>query len=264
MDDLLRVEGVRAAYGERAVLHGADLRVRRGEFVGLIGPNGCGKTTLFRVVTGVKRPLAGRVTLKDRPLGEIPWRERACIMACLAQDIVLDLPFTVREVAQMGRTARLGLLAGETTADRQAAEQALALADVAGLADRPITQISGGERRRAFLAMCLAQQPELLLLDEPTSHLDLGHQLAALDLIRSLNEREGLTVLAVLHDLNLASEYCDRLYLMQEGRIVAEGAPESVVTSDAIRRTYSASVLTQPNPISGRPHVIIGRRKPGD
>jgi iron complex transport system ATP-binding protein len=260
--EMLALEKVRAAYGDRTVVDGIDLRVDRGEFVGLIGPNGCGKTTLFRVISGVKAPLAGHIRLKGRPLGDFSWRERGRILACLSQELALDLPFTVREVALMGRTPHLGPLGRETRADLDAADRAMALADVAHIADRPITELSGGERQRAFIAMCLAQQPELLLLDEPTSHLDIGHQLAALDLIRRLNDSDGLTVLAVFHDLNLASEYCDRLYLMDTGRLVASGPPEAVITAEGIRRVYNASVLTQPNPISGRPHIVVGRPPP--
>ena len=261
--EMLRLEGVRAAYGERTVVDGVDMRVDRGEFVGLIGPNGCGKTTLFRVISGVKPALSGLVRLKGRAPAEITWRERARIMACLSQDTTLELPFTVREVAMMGRTPHVGPLGLETRADVEAAERAMALADVTPIADRPITEISGGERQRAFLAMCLAQQPEMLLLDEPTSHLDIGHQLAALNLIRGLNESSGLTVLAVFHDLNLACEYCDRLYLMESGRVAAVGTPGDVVTAEAIRRVYGADVLTQANPLSGRPHVVVGRKRGG-
>lgn len=255
--EMLRLEGVSAAYADRTVVSGVDLRVDRGEFVGLIGPNGCGKSTLFRVISGVKQPLAGLVRLKDRPLAQVTWRDRARIMACLSQELALEMPFTVREVAMMGRTPHIGPLGRETRADLDAVDRAMSLADVASLADRPITELSGGERQRAFIAMCLAQQPELLLLDEPTSHLDIGHQLAALDLIRRLNEADGLTVLAVFHDLNLACEYCDRLYLMQSGRIVTSGPPAEVVTAQSIREVYNATVLTQSNPVSGRPHVVV-------
>ena len=133
----------------------------------------------------------------------------------------------------------------------------MALADVAHLADRPITEISGGERQRAFIAMCLAQEPKVFLLDEPTSHLDVGHQLAILDLIRSLNRDSGMTVVAVFHDLNLAAEYCDRLLVLENGRVEALGPPCDVLTAEMVRRVYNANVAAERNPVSGRPHIVI-------
>ncbi len=133
----------------------------------------------------------------------------------------------------------------------------MALADVADIADRFMTEISGGERQRAFIAMCLAQEPQILLLDEPTSHLDVGHQLSLLDLVRRLNRRNGMTVVAVFHDLNLAAEYCDRLLLLHQGRTEALGSPEEVLTAEIIQRVYQAKVLTEPNQVSGKPHIVI-------
>lgn len=130
-------------------------------------------------------------------------------------------------------------------------------AGVSHIANRPITQISGGERQRAFIAMCLAQEPQLLLLDEPTTHLDIGHQLSILDLIRTLNRQTGMTVVAVFHDLNLAAEYCDRLVLLNRGQVVAVGTPEDVFTVEMIREVYGAEVLVERNPVSGNPHLIL-------
>jgi iron complex transport system ATP-binding protein len=234
-----------------------SLEVGRGRFVGLIGPNGCGKTTLLRVASGILPPMSGQVHVAGENIRRAARRSRAKVMACLLQDLSLDLPLTVREVVLMGRWPHLRRLGWETREDHHAAQRAMELAGVSHLADRPITEISGGERQRAFIAMCLAQQPQVLLLDEPTQHLDIAYQLSLLDLIRGLNRQAGMTVLAVFHDLNLASEYCDRLLLLDRGRVDAQGPPPAVLTADRIGRVYNANILVGQNPVSSRPHIMV-------
>jgi len=197
------------------------------------------------------------VLLRSAPLKTIGKRRLAQMMACLPQELASDLAFTVREIVLMGRSPHLSRIGRETQKDSEAAEKAMALADIADIADRFMTEISGGERQRAFIAMCLAQEPQILLLDEPTSHLDVGHQLSLLDLVKRLNRRTGMTVVAVFHDLNLASEYCDRLLLLHQGRAEALGSPQEVLTAEIIRRVYQAKVLTEPNLVSGKPHIVI-------
>jgi iron complex transport system ATP-binding protein len=254
---VLSLKNISAGYGKKIVVRDVTMRVAEGEFVGLIGPNGSGKTTLLRVISGVLTPSEGEVLLRDAPLRTIGKRRLAQMMACLPQELALDLAFTVREIVLMGRAPHLSRIGRETRKDSEAAEKAMALADVADIADRFMTEISGGERQRAFIAMCLAQEPQILLLDEPTSHLDVGHQLSLLDLVRRLNRRTGMTVVAVFHDLNLAAEYCDRLLLLHQGRAEALGAPQEVLTAEIIQRVYQAKVLTEPNLVSGKPHIVI-------
>ena len=254
---MLSIQNIHAGYGGEPVLHGVSLDVADGEFVGLIGPNGCGKTTLLRVMSGVLPVQEGRVLIEGDDLKHVDRRLLARTMACLSQDLTLDLAFTVREVAMMGRAPHLGKFGQESREDHETVEAKMELADVAHLGDRPITEISGGERQRAFIAMCLAQEPRVFLLDEPTSHLDVGHQLAILDLIRGLNRDSGMTVIAVFHDLNLAAEYCDRLLVLTDGRTEAIGVPEDTLTADMIRRIYGANVLAEKNPVSGKPHIVI-------
>ena len=254
---MLSVKNVSAGYGRKLVVRDVTMRVAEGEFVGLIGPNGSGKTTLLRVISGVLAPSEGEVLLRDAPLRTIGKRRLAQMMACLPQELASDLAFTVREIVLMGRSPHLSRIGRETQKDSEAAEKAMALADIADIADRFMTEISGGERQRAFIAMCLAQEPQILLLDEPTSHLDVGHQLSLLDLVKRLNRRSGMTVVAVFHDLNLASEYCDRLLLLHQGRAEALGSPQEVLTAEIIRRVYQAKVLTEPNLVSGKPHIVI-------
>jgi len=254
---MLTVENLHAGYGEKLALQDVAFTVAPGEFWGVLGPNGCGKTTLLRAMRGTLKPRQGCVRLDDRNVQAIDKRTLARTMAYLPQDFVITLDFTVRELALMGRSPHLSRFAQESDEDRRAAEQAMRLADVLHLADRPVTHLSGGERQRALIAMCLAQQPKILLLDEPTNHLDLSHQLSILDLVARLNRDEGMAVVAVFHDLNLAAEYCGRLVLLDGGRVAERGVPAEVITEAAIRRVYGVQVAVQPNRLSQRPHVVL-------
>jgi iron complex transport system ATP-binding protein len=254
---MISLDNVNAGYGARRVLQGVTLDVPPGDFLGVIGPNGCGKTTLLRVVSGVLPATAGEVRIQGTNLPDIDRRRLARTMACLAQDLSLDLAFNVRELVLMGRSPHLSRFGGETKRDFEVAQRAMELADVAPLADRPVTEISGGERQRVLIAMCLAQEPSVLLLDEPTNHLDIGHQLLILDLLARLNRETGLTVVAVFHDLNLAAEYCRRLLVLERGRVAACGAPHAVLTRELLQQVYGVSLLVESNPISGKPQIVL-------
>jgi len=254
---MLTVEGLSAGYGAKLALQDVSLTVAAGEFLGVLGSNGCGKTTLLRTIRGTLNPRQGCVRLGDRDVQTIDKRSLARTMAYLPQDLVIALDFTVRELALMGRSPHLSRFVRESEEDRRVAEQAMQLADVLHLAERAVTALSGGERQRALIAMCLAQQPKMFLLDEPTNHLDLAHQLSILDLIARLNRDQGLAVVAVFHDLNLAAEYCGRLVLLENGRVAAMGTPAEVITEEAIRRVYGVRVSVQPNGVSQRPHVVL-------
>lgn len=254
---MLSIENINAGYDSELVLRNVTMKVDAGKFIGLIGPNGSGKTTLLRVISGVLAPESGQILLAGTMLQKIGRRKLARIMACLSQDLSLDLSFTVRQITLMGRTPHLPKIGTETRKDFEIAERAMDLADISHLADRLITEISGGERQRAFIAMCLAQEPKLLLLDEPTSHLDIAHQLSTLDLIRKLNRQANMTVISVFHDLNLAAEYCDKLLVLDQGAVEAFGTPQEVLTSDMILKVYGAKVLTEQNPVSHKPHIVL-------
>ena len=254
---MISIENITAGYGKNIVLKNVSANVRQGEFIGLIGPNGSGKTTLLRVLSGVLIPTDGKIMFAGKNLRKISRRTLARSMACLSQDICLDLSFTVRQIALMGRYAHIPATASQTAADLQIADEAMQRADVAHLSERLITEISGGERQRALIAMCLAQQPQVLLLDEPTNHLDVGHQLSVLDLIKKLNHQTNMTVVAVFHDLNLASEYCDKLIVLDNGQIEAAGSPQDVLTSDMIAKVYRTKIFTEKNPVSQKPHIIL-------
>ncbi len=254
---MLTLENISAGYNGSPVLQNVAVNITAEEFVGLIGPNGSGKTTLLRVISGVLPARQGEVWLGERKLREMSRRDVAKIVAHLLQDRALGLAFSVREVVLMGRSPHLSRFGGETERDLALVERAMELANVSDIADRPITEISEGERQRAFIAMCLAQEPQVLLLDEPTSHLDIGHQLSVLNLIRNLNRQTPMTVVAVFHDLNLAAEYCDRLVLLNQGSVVAAGTPADVLTTEMIQNVYGAKVFIGRNPVSDGPHIVL-------
>lgn len=254
---MLHLQSVSAGYAGGLVLQDVTLNIAAGDFIGLVGPNGSGKTTLLRVLSGVLPARQGEVRLGNRKLQEMSRRDIAKQVAHLRQDCELGLAFSVREMVVMGRSPHLPRFGRETPHDLAIVERALDLAHVAHIADRPITEISGGERQRAFIAMCLAQEPQVFLLDEPISHLDIGHQLSVLNLLRNLSRQAHMTVVAVFHDLNLAAEYCDRLVLLDQGRVAAAGVPEDVLTIERIQEIYGATVLVGRNPVSGSPQVVL-------
>ncbi len=260
----LEARGVSAGYHSADVLHAISLHLDAGELVGLIGPNGSGKSTLLRVLTHALPARTGEVLLDGRPVSSFRARERARHIAFVPQTEPALFDFTAWEVVLMGRYAHVAGLAGEKEQDFEAARQAMQEADVSHLALRPITALSGGEHRRVLIARALAQQAPVLLLDEPTAHLDLSHQSRLLTVLRELVERDGTAVLAALHDLNLAAEFCDRLILLQNGRIAAEGAPGEVLQEAVLAEVYGAGLRVACRPDAGRPIVLPARVNGGE
>ncbi len=236
----LAFEGVTMALGGRDVLAGVDLEIREGEVVALAGRNGAGKTTLLRIATGVLPADAGRVRLGGRVLGELGRRELARRIAIVPQETFVPFAFSVGEVVLMGRAPHLGLLGFESRVDHEAAEAALARLGIAHLADRSILEVSGGERQLAMVARALAQDARVLLLDEPTAHLDVERRLGVLSLAREL-AREGRSALVVSHDLGLAAQFCDRVALLAEGRVRAVGPPAEVLTPARLREVFQVA-----------------------
>ena len=260
---MISLRGVRFGYGEKPVLDGLDLEVPRGQLLGVIGPNGAGKSTLVRLLLGLHRPHAGRV-LVDGVEAHAPGREARRAFArkvgAVVQDEALEFPFTAREVVLMGRIAHLPPLGFERAADLDAADRALAETDTRALADRPLHTLSGGERKRVFLARALAQDPELLILDEPVAALDLSHQLAIFDLLRARHQRGG-TVIVVVHDLNLAAAYCERLLLVRPHAPALHGTVEDILTAERVRETFGVEAWIGENPLSGaRVLIPVSRR----
>ena len=253
----LTVEQITCAYGSRPVLTDFSLGVSRGEFVCVVGPNGSGKSTLIKALSRSLRPVHGRVLLGGRDLSALGAKELARQMAVVAQETAIEFDFTVEEVVLMGRLPHLSRFRGETEADHAAVHRALVATNTLYLKDRLVTGLSGGERQRVVVARALAQEPSLLLLDEPTAHLDIAHQIELLDLARRLNREQNLTVVAVLHDLNLASLYASRLIMIKEGRLFADGAPRQVVTEANVAAVYGSRVRVLTHPEEGTPHVIL-------
>ena len=256
---MLKVEGLRFGYGAEAVLDGVGLEVGRGELVGLVGPNGSGKTTLLRVISGVLAASAGRVSVDGKDLAGLKASARARLVSVVPQNPQLPEGFTVRELVLMARNSHLRLLEWEGRGDLEAVNRAMEDTAVLGLADRTLGTVSGGERQRAVVAMALAQDTPVMLLDEPTSNLDLAHQTGIMDLVVGLMEERGTAVVVAMHDLTLAAQYCDRLVMLSGGRGYAEGSPLEVLTADNIEEVYGAKVHLVPHPSGGTPVVLPAR-----
>jgi len=254
-DALVKICDLSFGYKTSEILHELSLCLERGEILGIVGPNGSGKSTLIKLISGLYLPWKGDVFLKGRPLASYKRRDIARSIASVSQEIEKDFPFTVREVVAMGRAPYMGRFAIENKADRAIIEEAMELTDISHYAERLPYQLSGGERQRMVIARALAQEPEILLMDEPTSHLDLNHQMEINSLIMRMKEEKGLAVVYVTHDLSSASECCSRIILLGEGQIHAEGTPDVVITAENIDAIYGCRALVDENPETGRPRV---------
>ena len=256
---LLEVENLVCGYQSGFFLKGINFAVKEGELVGIIGPNGSGKSTLLRAISKILKPQEGRILLQGKDISLAGFRELAKKIAVLSQDSgTMSLNLPVKDYVLLGRIPYLRKFQIlETKTDELVAEEMMSSTDILPLASRNVNELSGGERRRAVIARALAQEPELLLLDEPVTHLDIRHQIEILDLVRKLNREKHLTVLMVLHDLNLASEYCDRLLLLKEGQIFKMGLPGEVLTYEIIEEVYKTLVVVSKNPVSSRPHILL-------
>ncbi|MFA5144552.1 MAG: ABC transporter ATP-binding protein [Candidatus Omnitrophota bacterium] len=254
---MLQIRDLTCGYDSRFLLQDINFKVAAGEFIGIVGPNGSGKTTLLRAISGVLKLKKGVILFEGKDIPRINQKELARKMAVVSQNPPVN-SLTTEEFVLLGRIPhfqRLQFL--ESKQDLEIAERAMALTGTLKLRGRPVEEISGGEKQLVLIARALCQEPRLLLLDEPTAHLDITHQVAVLDLIKKLNKEFGLTVITVLHDLNLAGEYCDKLILLNNGRIHKVGAPGDVLTYQVIEDVYKTVVLVKENPISRRPYIFL-------
>ena len=257
---MLRIEGLSVSYGSRQVLKDVSLEVQSGEILALIGPNGAGKSTLVRAVSGVIPVTGGVVRTNGTDLLALSPLERARRLAVVPQAVSLPPAFTAWETVLLGRTPYLNFLGQVSRSDEEIARAALAKVAALDLAERRVGELSGGEQQRVLLARALAQSTPILLMDEPTAHLDLQHQVAIMELIRQLAKQENLAILAALHDLNLAASYADRISLLVEGKIQASGRPAQVLTPEIISAAYHLPVSVISHPFTDTPLVLPGEK----
>jgi len=260
-DSRLVVRGVSLGYGDRTVVTDLSTEVPDGRTTVIVGANACGKSTLLRGMSRLLRPTQGSVLLDGQEIATLPSRQVARALGLLPQNPVTPEGVTVVDLVGRGRHPHQSAFRRWSTEDEQAVAEALDLTDTLDLADRLVDELSGGQRQRVWIAMALAQQTDLLLLDEPTTYLDIAHQVEVLDLLSDLNEARGTTIVMVLHDLNLAARYADHLVAMCEGRIVAEGPPAEVITEDSVRTVFGMDCQVVEDPVTATPMVIpLGRR----
>ena len=249
-----------AGYGNVEILKNVSFNIEKGDFTGIIGPNGSGKTTILRTATRIIKPFKGEIFLEEKNLADMPLKELATIAAVVPQDTVFIFPFRVIDVVLMGRIPYINRFGFESKKDLRIALEALEFVDALHLKDRFIDELSGGERQRVIIAKAIAQQPKILFLDEPIIHLDIGHQVQTFELLRKMNRDSGLTIVSILHDLNLASDYCDKLILLDNGMIKSKGAPEEVLDYKTIEDVYKTFVIIKENPLTSRPHVFLVKK----
>ncbi|WP_432008554.1 ABC transporter ATP-binding protein [Streptomyces bacillaris] len=259
----LSARALTLAYEDRTVVHELDLAMPDGQVTVIVGPNACGKSTTLRALGRLLKPRGGAVLLDGTELARIPTRRIAQSIGLLPQTPVAPEAITVSDLVARGRQPHQSWWQQWSDADERAVTDAMARTDVTALADRSVDELSGGQRQRVWIAMALAQETDLLLLDEPTTYLDIAHQVEVLDLVRQLaspaaDGSRGRTVVTVLHDLNQAARYADHLVAMKEGRIVAEGRPEDVVTAGLVREVFGLEAVVVPDPVTGSPLVVPG------
>lgn len=256
----LCAEEVTLAYGDRTVVSSLDLLVPPGRITAIVGANACGKSTLLRAMARLLPPRSGRIVLDGEVLHRLPTRQVARTLGLLPQSPIAPEGIVVADLVARGRHPYQRVLSRSTAEDDAAVSRALELTGTLDLADRSVDELSGGQRQRVWIAMALAQDTDILLLDEPTTFLDVSHQVEVLDLLTDLNRERGTTIVMVLHDLNLAARYADHLVAVADGRIHSAGAPDHILTADMVRDVFGMHSQVVPDPVSGRPLVLpIGR-----
>ncbi|CAH0121500.1 Ferric enterobactin transport ATP-binding protein FepC [Paenibacillus sp. CECT 9249] len=254
---MIRVENVAKRYGETTVLRDICFSAARGEWLGIIGPNGSGKSTLLHLLSGVEAATSGTIEVMGKDVASYSRKELSRILAVLQQDALPPIGYTVREVMEMGRFPFQNWL-GQDSRDAEPLLSAITQRlNLDGIVHRTLDELSGGQRQRAALGKVMAQEPEVLLLDEPTTYLDIHYQIQFMDYVRSWQRECGLTVIAVLHDLNLAAQYCDRLLLLHEGKLLADGAPDEIIRKERIRQVFGVDPIVISHPLNRAPQILL-------
>jgi iron complex transport system ATP-binding protein len=257
MKTVIEARHISHSYANQSVLQDLSFSVAQGEFHVIIGPNGSGKTTLLKLISGLLKPRKGSIDILGRSNRAYSRKSLARTLALVEQLAPVDFPFTALEVVLMGRSPHLGILGLEQKTDLEIARQSLEFTGVAHLASRKLDQLSGGEQQRVFIARAICQEPEIMLLDEPTASLDLAHQIRVMDLMEKLKEEKGVTVVMVSHDVNLAAMYGDTLLLLKAGQIVSNGPPEKVLTFETLEEAYDCTLLVDKSPLGEMPRVTL-------
>lgn len=252
---IVKIEGLSVSFGKHEVLTDINIDIKKGEFVTILGPNGSGKTTLLRSISNMTQIRRKTVWVDGHDIFLMKAKERARLMSVVPQNTDVVYEFTCHDVVMMGRYPHVSRFKGETEKDKEIVLKAMQTTNVEYLKDRFFTEISGGERQRVVLAQAIAQDPEVILLDEPISNLDPQYQVEILDTVKKLSIEKGLTVIAILHDLNFASMYSDKVILMKEGKIFASGMAQDVLTAENIKTVFDADVLVSKSPVINRPHI---------
>lgn len=259
METLIECGKIDFGYGKSLLIKNLNFKISQGEFLGIVGPNGSGKSTILKLLSGILEPVSGEIVFRDSFLQQIQAKQLARQMAVVPQSTELPYDFSVYEIVAMGRYPHQGRWSNESSADKKIIQAVMKQTGVWQFKDQNVNALSGGERQRVIIARALAQEPEIILLDEPTSNLDINYQIEIFDLLQELN-KQGMTIAAVLHDLNLASQYCNRLMLLSNGQIYASGTPDEVINVKNIRNVYNTEVIISKK-FSGRPYVTLVSRR---
>ena len=252
----LEIENINLDYGQRSVIRNLSFHLCPGEFLGLVGPNGCGKTSVIKSLSRVLIPSSGRILLDGKEVSGIPRNELARLIGVVPQNPSLPETFTVFEVVILGRNPHLGLLSAETARDMAIVWQAMERTGITHLAKRRIGELSGGEKQRVTIARVLAQEPQVILLDEPTANLDISQQMGIMDLITGMCRDKNIAGLIAIHDLNVAAQYCTRIIMLKDGKMYAEGTPGEVITAENVREVFDAETSIYPHPENNLPMVL--------
>jgi iron complex transport system ATP-binding protein len=253
---LFQSEQLVAGYENKTVIHGIDLVIPSHKISVIIGSNGCGKSTLLKTLARLIKPVSGKVTLDGKPIGKIPAKQLARVIGMLPQSPIVPEGISVADLVGRGRFPHQSLLSGWSKKDYEAVAEAMETMDITEFANHNIDELSGGQRQRVWIAMALAQQTDILFLDEPTTFLDITYQIEILDLLTDLNRKHGTTIVMVLHDINLSARYADHIFALHQGKLVAEGDPTEVVTSTVVKDIFGLDCTVIEDPISGSPLVV--------
>lgn len=260
---LFQAEQLVAGYDQKTILHGIDLIVPSHKISVIIGANGCGKSTLLKALARLIKPQSGNITLDGKPLGKIPSKQLARVIGLLPQSPIVPEGISVADLVGRGRYPHQSLFSGWTTRDYEAVAEAMEMMDITEYANHPIDELSGGQRQRVWIAMALAQQTDILFLDEPTTFLDIAYQVEILDLLTDHNRKHGTSIVMVLHDINLSARYADYILALHHGRLVAEGPPSEVITNTLIKDIFGLDCTVIQDPVSGSPMVVPKGRHHG-